>query len=81
MFEELQKLMKPHTDKIVEKAVQENTSEVKAAGVERIMDKLHLSLEEACETMGMTVEEYTKAKANAEKRKQQEIKPETDTEA
>lgn len=62
MFEELQKLMKPHTDKIVEEAVYE----VKATNIDALMNKLHITLEEACEIIGMSVEDYRKVKSNHE---------------
>lgn len=36
------------------------------ASVDNVMSKLNLSLENACDTIGITVEEYRKAKEDSE---------------
>jgi len=74
MFEELQKLMKPYTDKIVQEAVQEKD----ITHIESMVRKLGLSLEEACDVVGMTVEEFKKVKENRKKKEEDSVKEEKD---
>ena len=82
MFESLERIMQPHTDKIVHEAVEkavekaveeavqettrktarETTSAVKRDDVDSIITKLQISLEKACEVIGITVDEYNQAK-------------------
>jgi len=88
MFEELQKLMKPHTDKIVKEAVQEAVKEAvqvavqekAVSGIEGMITKLGISLEDACDAMGMTVEEFKSAKENRKKKEEDSVKDEDEKE-
>lgn len=59
----LLELMKPEVDEMLNN----NTLETKTEGVERIVEKLGLSLAEACDILKLTVEEYfaIKEKGNA----------------
>ncbi|MDO4307353.1 MAG: hypothetical protein Q4C77_11000 [Eubacteriales bacterium] len=75
MFEELRKLMKPEIDAevtaavkeavnaAVSAAVEENTETVQVNAVDRIVEKMGISLDNACETLGLTVEKYKEIKA------------------
>lgn len=74
MFEELRKLMKPEIDAevnaavneavnaAVSAAVEDNTETVQVNAVDRIVEKMGVSLEKARETLGMTVEKYKEIK-------------------
>lgn len=78
MFEELRKLMQPEIDAEVNAAVKEavnaavnaavsaavedNTETVQVNAVDSIVEKMGVSLEKACETLGMTVEKYKEIK-------------------
>lgn len=62
MFEELRKLMKPEIDAEVNAAVEDNTETVQVNAVDSIVEKMGVSLEKACETLGMTVEKYKEIK-------------------
>ncbi len=64
MFEELQKLMKPHTDKIVQEAVQEAVLENKVNDIEIMISKFGIPFEDACDAVQMSVEEFKKVKEN-----------------
>lgn len=67
MFEELRKLMQPEFDEAVNaavnEAVEDTTEIVQADGVDRIVEKMGVSVEIACETLGLTVEKYKEIKA------------------
>lgn len=75
MFEELRKLMQPEFDAAVNaavneavnaavnEAVEDTTEIVQANAVDRIVEKMGVSVEIACETLGLTVEKYKEIKA------------------
>lgn len=71
MFEELQKLMKPHTDKIVQEAVKEAVQENTGSVIDNMIKKFGVSLEDACDTVGITLEQYQQIKEKQEKKKLQ----------
>lgn len=66
MFEELQKLMKPYTDKMV----QEKT----VTDIECMMTRFGIALEDACDAVGMTVEEFNRVKENRKKKEENAVK-------
>ncbi|MDO4339562.1 MAG: hypothetical protein Q4C91_15975 [Eubacteriales bacterium] len=75
MFEELRKLMQPELDAelntavdaavsaAVDAAVANNTDIVKVQTVDNVVKKLGISLMEACEVLGITIEKYEEIKA------------------
>ncbi len=80
MFEELQKLMKPHTDKIVqeavEAAVEAAVQEQTVTDIESMITRFGMALEEACDAVGMTVEEFNRVKENIKKKEEDFAKEE-----
>ncbi|MDO4338013.1 MAG: hypothetical protein Q4C91_07980 [Eubacteriales bacterium] len=65
MFEELRKLMQPELDAELNAAVANTTDIVKVQAIDNFVKKFGISLMEACEALGITIEKYEEIKARA----------------
>ena len=70
MYEAIEKFLKPSTDRKIRDAIERNTIEVtkevtgrtRTDDVKRLMEKMQISLENACDLLDISVEEFLRLK-------------------